>query len=144
MVDNVQIGPMSGGDVIAADDIAGVKVQRVKVGYGTDGSFTDVHEGVPLPTSVVSGTIVGSDRVTVLTAGVPVALPAHSRVCGLTVRALIGNDSLIYVGGPFVSAETGFELAPGEAVSLDVANSANVCIDAAASGDGVCLLWVSA
>lgn len=37
------------GDLIATDDIAGVKVQRVKVQYGADGSATDVATANPLP-----------------------------------------------------------------------------------------------
>lgn len=38
MVDNVTLNSGSGGDVIGADDIAGVKYQRVKVIPGGDGS----------------------------------------------------------------------------------------------------------
>jgi hypothetical protein len=141
-VDNVVINPMSGGAVIAADDVAGVKVQRVKVGYGVDGSFTDVAPGKPLPATWASGGTVGSDRAAVATAGTPVALPSHAGIYGVTVRALLGNAGTVYVGGPAVSAATGFELAPGEALSLDVADSAAVFIDAATSGDGVSLVWV--
>lgn len=144
MTDNVEINPMSGGAVIAADDVAGVLVQRVKIGYGVDGAFADVHAGAPLPASVVSGTTVGSDRVSVPNAGTPVALPAHPQIYGLTVRALPGNTGSVYIGGVTVSALTGFELAPGDAISFDVANSSAVHIDAAFSGDGVCLVWVSA
>lgn len=37
------------GDVIAADDIGGVKYQRVKPAFGVDGSATDVSATNPLP-----------------------------------------------------------------------------------------------
>lgn len=37
------------GDVIAADDVGGVKYQRVKNSFGADGAATDVQETKPLP-----------------------------------------------------------------------------------------------
>lgn len=39
------------GDVIAADEIAGVKYQRVKNGFGVDGAYADVSTTDPLPVS---------------------------------------------------------------------------------------------
>lgn len=47
--DNTTLNPGSGGDVIALDDIGGVKYQRVKVNYGADGTATDVSTTNPLP-----------------------------------------------------------------------------------------------
>lgn len=52
MADNTTLNPGTGGDVIASDDIGGVKYQRVKVAVGADGSATDATEATPLPTSV--------------------------------------------------------------------------------------------
>jgi len=49
MADNVELNAGSGGDSIAADEISGVKHQRVKVQYGPDGSATDVSLAAPLP-----------------------------------------------------------------------------------------------
>ena len=48
MADNVDITPGSGATV-AADEIGGVKHQRVKVQHGADGSATDVSAASPLP-----------------------------------------------------------------------------------------------
>jgi hypothetical protein len=45
MADNTTIDAGSGGDVIATDDIGGVKYQRVKISQGADGSATDVGIG---------------------------------------------------------------------------------------------------
>jgi hypothetical protein len=143
MVDNVTINAMSGGDTIAADDIAGIKYQRVKVGYGADGTFTDVDAGAPLPALMLSGIGVGSDRVAHTSLSGPTQLPDHPQMCGVTVRAILANVDVIYVGGADVTAANGFELAPGEAISLDVANSNAIYIDAPNQGDGVCLVWVS-
>ena len=49
MADNTTLDAGSGGDVIATDDIAGVKHQRVKIQHGVDGSATDVSAASPLP-----------------------------------------------------------------------------------------------
>jgi hypothetical protein len=49
MADNTTLNPGVGGDVVAADDIGGVKYQRVKITYGANGSSTDVSDANPLP-----------------------------------------------------------------------------------------------
>jgi hypothetical protein len=53
MADNVGYTPGTGATV-AADEIAGVLHQRVKIGIGTDGSATDVSSSNPMP---VTGTV---------------------------------------------------------------------------------------
>ncbi len=53
MADNVQISPS--GDIAAADDIGGVKYQRVKVTIGGDGvNGGDVSTSNPIPSSDVT------------------------------------------------------------------------------------------
>ena len=53
MVDNTTLNTGTGGDVIASDDIGGVKYQRIKLGYGDDGVYTgDVSLANPLPVVV--------------------------------------------------------------------------------------------
>jgi len=51
MADNTQleqaVAPL--GDIIATDDIGGVKYQRVKPTVGADGVAQDVHDGRPMP-----------------------------------------------------------------------------------------------
>lgn len=54
MADNINLNTGSGGDVLSADDIAGVKVQRVKVQWGADGTSKDVVESWPLPVAQAS------------------------------------------------------------------------------------------
>ena len=50
MADNTTINAMAGGDVIASDDIGGVKYQRVKLVYGPDNTNSgDVDVANPLP-----------------------------------------------------------------------------------------------
>lgn len=52
MADNILINPGSGGDNVAADDIGGIKHQRVKIQYGDDGTAVDVSESNKLPVEV--------------------------------------------------------------------------------------------
>lgn len=57
MSDNTTINLGSGGDAIATDDltrqngldVSSIKVQRMKVGYGADGTLNDVSPNTPLP-----------------------------------------------------------------------------------------------
>ena len=51
MADNTQLNQAAAplGDIIATDDIGGVKHQRVKVEVGVDGTAQDVHDGRPMP-----------------------------------------------------------------------------------------------
>jgi len=54
--DNTILNAGSGGDTVSTDDIAGVKVQRVKIQQGADGAATDVHSGSPLYVRPSDGT----------------------------------------------------------------------------------------
>jgi hypothetical protein len=56
VADNVVLDAGSGGDTCAADDIGGVKHQRVKIEHGADGSATDVSLASPLPTRSTGAT----------------------------------------------------------------------------------------
>ena len=57
MADNVTLDTMSGGDTVAADDISGVKYQRVKLTLGADGvNDNDVASGNPIPAVLTAGT----------------------------------------------------------------------------------------
>lgn len=58
MADNTTLNTGTGGDLIASDELttingaaatAGLKVQRTKVGFGVDGTFTDASESSPMP-----------------------------------------------------------------------------------------------
>jgi hypothetical protein len=64
MADNTTLNVGTGGDVIATDDlttlnggaVSGVKVQRVKVGFGSDASLRDVDATNGLPVDITDGT----------------------------------------------------------------------------------------
>lgn len=46
MADNTTLNAGSGGDVIATDDIGGVKHQQVKIEWGADGTATHAANDV--------------------------------------------------------------------------------------------------
>lgn len=51
MADNTTLNTMTGGDVIASDDVGGVKYQRVKLVTGDDGAIEgDVSSNNPIAT----------------------------------------------------------------------------------------------
>lgn len=68
MADNTVLNLGSGGDTISTDDVGGsVKVQRVKVQYGADGSATDASATTPLPTTESDGGIISTANSTAST-----------------------------------------------------------------------------
>lgn len=115
MSDNVQLNSGTGGDIVAADDIAGVKHQRVKIEIGDDGEATDVSSTNPLPTTVTNvPTVTVSGSV-----GLTGSLPAGSNTLGgLTalgsitapVTAFINNGS----GGAAINIQDG-----GNSITVD-------------------------
>lgn len=65
MADNTTLNAGSGGDVIASDDIGGVKYQRVKLSVGADGSAADAASGGGVESGALRVTI-ASDSTGVL------------------------------------------------------------------------------
>lgn len=66
MADNTQLNAGSGGDVVAGDDIGGVKYQRCKLIHGVDGTNDgDVSKTNPLPSIVRAFATDGSTAVNV-------------------------------------------------------------------------------
>lgn len=92
---------------------------------------------VTQPVSLAAPTTIYNGKKTVTTAGTRVTLAASQAVQSVTVKALIANTGLIFVGDASVSSTTGFQLSPGDSVTLDVANLATVNLDSAVNGEGV-------
>lgn len=57
MADNTTLNPGAGGDVIATDDVAGVKYQVVKLAVGADGAAALVADANPIPVSDAGGAL---------------------------------------------------------------------------------------
>ena len=89
MADNTQLNAGSGGDLIATDEIAGVKHQRVKVQHGADGSASDVSAASPLPVDVRSDNA-GGVEVVQDTADDLNVTEANSAAIRTAVEALVG------------------------------------------------------
>jgi hypothetical protein len=50
MADNTELNPGSGGDIYAADDVSGIKFQRIKLSLGEDGEYDgDISSENPIP-----------------------------------------------------------------------------------------------
>jgi len=109
MADNVGYTPGSGATV-AADDIAGVLYQRVKIGIGSDGAATDVSSDNPMP---VTGPLTDTElRASPIPSGVPSATSAV--IMSLTTAATGSNYTAF-------SSQT--------CNSLDIVNSSSVAIE---------------
>jgi len=140
MADNVVLDSMTGGDTVAADDIGGVKHQRVKIEVGADGAATDVSATNPLPITH-NVTSIGHGVKTVTTAGTDVALAASTAAKKVIIQAQTDNTSIIAVGATGVDATvatgTGIILYPGDTITLECDNLADIFIDSLVNGEGV-------
>lgn len=95
MADNTTLNTGTGGDVIATDDIAGVKHQRVKIEYGADGTAIDVSEANPMPVFMVD------------TAATPIQFWATGAASGATgVETLITLTRSPSAGGATASGSS--------------------------------------
>lgn len=141
MADNVTLNAMTGGDTIAADDIGGIKWQRMKAAWGADGVATDVSAATPLPVTLAPAGTVGTDT---LTAALTAAALNNHPCLGATIRAGSTNTGTVYIGGTGVTTATGFPLTAGEALSLDVTNTNTVYVVGANTTDTVRYIWVTA
>ena len=108
-----------------------------RVSVVTDGSIERL--AVDAPFVPFETLIFGSKDVT--TAGTAVRVVASSiKTESITIKAKASNDDddLIYVGDSTVDSTNGFQLAPGESVSIDIdVDTLPIFIDADTDGDGV-------
>ena len=119
MADNTTLNAnTTSGDVIASDDIAGVKHQRVKVEFGADGSATDVSATAPLP--VTSKTALTPSAPAAASVGVASAeaVAANANRKGL----ILTNTSQSTISLGFAAAavlSSGVTLFPGGIFKMD-------------------------
>lgn len=95
MADNTTLNTMSGGDTIATDDIAALsaKVQRIKLGFGTDGNWTEVSASDPLPvdTELAAAVAAGDSMSNPTTAPVISHLAAYNGATHERLRTVAGD-----------------------------------------------------
>lgn len=92
---------------------------------------------------ISSPAIVGSGKKTVTTAGTRVILATTQAIKSLTIKALVANTGIIYVGDVTVASTNGFQLSAGDSVSLDLSNLNTINIDSSVNGEGVTYMWVN-
>ena len=88
-------------------------------------------------TSLPQGSAIYSGNKNVTTAGTQLALATTQAVKGVVIKAKAANTGVIYVGASDVSSTTGFALAAGESITLDIDDLATVYIDSSVNGEGV-------
>lgn len=142
MADNVTVD----GIPIAADDIGGVRHQRIKIEYGADNTATEVSPATPLPVSPDDAgdvaTALTDGRKTSSTPGIAVALVASATPCKwVAMTALPTNTDLVWVGGATVlgtvGSEKGTPLEATESATIPIDDAAKVFLDPIVSGEGV-------
>ena len=139
MADNVTLNAGSGGATIATDDDGTAQHQYVKVEFGGDGTFTKVTSTAGLPTTEVGrGTVFHAQASIPTTAG---GTALASNACKeVTVKNLQSNSNIIWVGVTGVSASNGYELNPGESLTLKVSNSNLIYCLSASGSQTVCYI----
>ena len=121
MADNVT-SPLTGGNtvLIAADDVAGTKYQRVKQCFGVDGQATDVSATDPMPITVAQPTTLTVNQQTVNL--VAIQLPTGACLNGFNLKSANTNAGNLWVGGAGVTASNGYQLVAGESVFVPIDN----------------------
>lgn len=89
-------------------------------------------------TSLIAAPLVGQ---TTSHASTPQQLNAGTPIVatnGVLVQALAANTGNVYIGGATVSASTGYELQPGQAVPFTVDSVSDLYVVATSASDAVC------
>ena len=114
----------------------------------------DTNSDIPVKVTESSGayiqhvnietpTVAGSGQKTVTTAGTRVQLATTTAVASLTIKAKRTNTGSIYVGDSTVTSSTGFILAAGDSISLDISDLATIYLDSSVNAEGVSFLYVA-
>jgi hypothetical protein len=131
MADNTELNPGTGGDIIASDDVSGVKYQVVKLAVGADGAASLVANANPIPISDAGGNISIDDGGNTITVDGTVAVTNAgtfaTQVDGAALTALQLIDNIVAVEDAV--AGSGYSGVPFLAVRQDSYS------DLAADGD---------
>lgn len=124
------IGPQGPGPVYLIDPTTGLAVTP------NGSASAPGYVQTPTPSTIAAG------QGRIATASTAVCLPSAALQNGIVVKALGSNGGSLTLGGAGVTPATdgtgnGYVLAPGEAMSLAVANANLVCFNGSTAGDGV-------
>jgi hypothetical protein len=124
VADNTTIDAGSGGDVIATDDIGGVKYQRIKISQGADGSATDVGIG--------GGTEATALRVTIASDSTGV-LSIDDNGAAITVDGTVTANLGATDTAALAAIETAVEIldnaVSGNEMQVDIVSAPTVTVD---------------
>ncbi len=105
------------------------------------GPLTDTElrlTAVPVAQALPEALFYGVQAVATAGTAEPLAATSTPLSAGLVrIRALAGNSGIVYVGDSDVDAATGYPLAGGEEMLLNIGDLADVYVDAAVNDDGV-------
>ena len=97
--------------------------------------------------TVSANTTIADGRTTVTTAGTRVALASSTACKQVTITAETDNTGIIVVGGSTcvaaLATRRGTPLFPGDTLSLDIDNLADVFLDSTVSTDGVTYTYLA-
>lgn len=96
MADNTRLNQGSGGNLLATDEVTinstSVHAQRVKVGHGADGSYSDCSASAPLPVDTAGGATVKYLAINIAASADLVAAVTGSKIRVLSL-VLSGNNA---------------------------------------------------
>ena len=103
--------------------------------------FLLVDSSGNLYTNLKAPTVICNGQKTIPSAGSSDRLRTSLAVLSITVKAHKANTGNVFVGDSGVTSANGFILSPGDSVSFDIDDVADVYIDAAINGEGVS--WIA-
>ena len=106
MADDVTL-PATGA-VIAADEVAGKKYQRMKIAHGPDGSATDTSEEAPFPVAAIGGATAEKQTELAALIGAKADASATSDTGAFSLLAFVkrAQEKLTSIGGGIVNVVT--------------------------------------
>ena len=108
-MDNTQLNIGTGGDLIATDDVGGVKFQRIKLALGAEGvNDGDISATNPVP---VKGPDNGAWSYLAGSSGT-VVVPGGKRVTGIAARSTASGTLTINGGDTILVPAGALEIAP--------------------------------
>lgn len=139
MADGVTLNSGSGGATIATDDDGTAHHQYVKLEFGADNTQTKVTSSVGLPTAELGRAAVLHFQASIPTTAGGTQL-ASNACKEATVKNLWSNSNIIWVGITGVAANSGYELNPGESLTLKVSNTNLIYCLSASGSQTVCVI----
>jgi hypothetical protein len=128
----------TGGNLATIAGAVGSSKMNVNISSGSiaNTTFAVTNTGT-FATQETPATTIYNGKKVVTTAGTRVALTSSQAVKSVTIKALVANTGIIYVGDGAVAAANGYALSAGDTISLDIANLATINLDSSVSGEGV-------